>query len=468
MKKLSVFIFLFLATALAVSAQKKLGQVPKFVEWEENPVLHPVLPEFKNESAYFILNDVSMDYRFEGRHTNDYFTVHWIVKVLDDRGIESFNQIAFPVNPGTRVPEIKARTIMPDGKVRDIPKEMIKVTRDEYGRNKIVFAMEGVEKNSEIEFLIREIRSFSAFGSIPFQYNIPVVNTRFEMSYPKEFVFEAKGYNGFPGGKDTLLHNRRHILITQRDIPALRPEPHSYYDLHLERVEYKLAQFLDQNENDNKRLNTWDDFGRELFDEYYNITEKEKAAVNKFLSDLGVAGHGNELENIKKIENGIKNNIVLYSNVEYEERREVYAFNSMRSVSQNASEYDDTHFLLDSIISKKAATHSGYLKLFAACFIQSGVKFEVGMAGDRREHRFDSKFENWANLDWYLVYFPNLKKFIAPTDLYCRYPVVPESVLTNKGVFCNIPPGGIVNGRLMEAITIDPLPAIESQRNINA
>ena len=468
MKKLSVFIFLFTIASFAVSAQKKLNQVPKFIEWAENPTVHPLAPEYKNEAAYFILNDVSMDYRFEGRHTSDYVTIHWIVKVLNDKGIQAFNQISFPVNSHTRVPEIKARTITTDGKVRDIAKEMIKVTKDEYGRNKIVFAMEGVEKNAEIEFLIRLIKPFSAFGEYDFQYNIPTVHSRFEMSYPKDLVFETKGYNGFPTGKDTLQHNRRHILITENNIPALRPEPHSFYNQNRMRVEYKLVSFIDGNLNDSRRLNSWDDFGRVVFNDDCKFTDKEKGAVNKFLSDLGVPGHGNEAENIRKIENGIKNNIVLYRNVDFDDQYEVYAYNQIRSVSKNAAEYDDTKSPLDSIISNRAATHEGYLRLFAACFAQAGVKYQVGMAGNRHDYRFDSKFENWSRLEYYMIYFPNLHQFISPTNMYCRFPIIPAEVLNNKGVFCAIPPNNVVSGRLMELIPITPLPAAASQKNLNA
>ena len=444
--KSTIFCIALSAAALSVSAQKKISHSePKKITWETNPVLHPVPPEYKNEPAFFLIDDESLDYRYEGGNINVYYTSHYLVKVLNDQGIETFNTRGIPVDAGTRVPLIKARTIMPDGKVADVAKDMIKVTRDEYGRYKIVFAMEGVARNAEIEVLINEIKPLSFFGSAYFQYSIPVMHSSFEMSYPKYMIFEEKGYNGYPTTKDTLLNNRRHILLAKNNIPALLPEKHSYYNLHRMRAEYRIVNFIDENENDNKKLFTWNDLGRELYNDHYKITDKEKKAVNKYLSDLGAAPGAKEFENIKKIENGIKTGIVLYGWLPGEKA-------------------DD----LDTIIAKKSATASGYIKLFNACFAQAGVNAQLGKAYDRREHAFDSKFENWGNLDNYLFHFPKQKKFLSPTNIYCRFPIVDEELVGTKGIFCTIPPDGVTNGELAAIQPITPLKENESQENVKA
>jgi Domain of Unknown Function with PDB structure (DUF3857) len=445
MKRVSILSLFFVAASISVFAQKKLNQKPKLAEWVDHPIVHDVPPEYNNEPALILQQDVSLDYRFEGRNTNVYYTQHRLVKVLDEKGIVSFNTIGFSVGRNTRVPLIKARTIAPDGKVQDIAKNMIKVTRDEYGHNKIVIAMEGVTRNSEIELLVKEIRTGSGFGSENFQYPVPVLHARFSLSAPKQMVFEEKGYNGFPSSRDTLINNRRHIDLTVSGIPALLPEPHNFYDLYTMRAEYRLINFVDPNYNDKHRLFTWDDLGRSIFDNHYKINDKERAAVNKYLSEIGVHAGGNELENIKKIENGIKTGIVLYPYVA-----------------------DENGDMLDSVISKRAATSTGYIKLFAACFTQALVDHELGLAGDRTDHAFDFKFENWDNLDEYLFYFPNTKKFLSPTSLYLRYPVVPHNLTSSKGIFCLIPPKGIITGSLAEVRTVTPLTAKQNKRDIAA
>jgi hypothetical protein len=189
MKKITSLVIISIA-ALTASAQKKLSHTETHrITWENNPVLHPVPPEYKNEPAFFIVRDESIDYRHEGKNINTYFSTHYIVKVLTETGIEYFKSTGISVNSDTRVPLIKARTIMADGKVAEVSKDMIKVTRDEYGRNKIVFAMEGLTKNAEVEVLVNEIKPMALFGTVDFQYSIPVMSSTFEMSYPKYMMF---------------------------------------------------------------------------------------------------------------------------------------------------------------------------------------------------------------------------------------------------------------------------------------
>ena len=472
MKKLTFFIFLFSIAALSVSAQKSLHRhiqgIPVYEEWADKPVVHPAPPEYANEPAIVLLENVSLDYKSEAKSVNTYITEHRIVKVLNDLGIEAANTLDFPVGRNTRVPLVKARTILPNGKVKEIAQDMIKVPRNPYGYWSIIIAMEGVEKNAEIEYLIREIVPGKNFGSVVFQQPIPVLSSHFTMSYPKEMVFEEKGYNGFPDVKDTLVNNRRHIDVSIDDIPKLKPEPNSYYDLYCMRMEYRLDHYNYENENNRKKQYTWSDLGKNLYNNYYKITDKERSAVNAYLSELGVKPNGNELENLKKIENGIKTGIVQYGYVDYDERKQVLATQNLRSISLYDVAYDDTKNVLDSIIAKRAATPSGIIKLFVACFIQAGVNHELGVAGNRHERLFDSKFENWDNMDYHLFYFPDFNKFLSPTSTYLRYPMVQEVVVGNKGVFCTIPPNGLPTGALSEIRTITPFSSNETQSNIAA
>lgn len=445
MKKLSAFIFLFSLAATTVSAQKKLAHKYKVEEWIEKPVIHDLPPEYANESALILTHDVTLDYRYEGRDINVYYTQHRIVKVMDYKGIEMYNKVSIPVGSRTRVPLIKARTILQNGKVIDIAKDMIKVTKNETGQYEIVFAMEGLEKNAEVELLLKEIRPWSAFGTEYFQYPVPVASSHFEIDYPRDIIFEETGFSGFPTAKDTLINNRRHIYLSENDIPTLREEPDCFYDLHRQRAEYRVRKFINENRIDTARILTWDHFGRQLFDEHYKITQKERAAVNKYLVTLGARPTNDDDVNVRLIEDGIKNNIVLYPDLD----------------ERNAD-------VLDSIIKNKAASSTGYIKLFAACFTQAEVKHELGMAFNRKEHRFNVNFENWRNMGNYLFYFPNLKKFLSPLSVYTRYPIVPDDVLGIKGIFCTIPPKRDVTGPLTEIKTISPLPASESQDNIAA
>ncbi len=449
MKKLTASLLLA-AVAVSASAQKpgtnsiRSAQNPVFNEWEPKPSPHPIPPEYAGLDAYVILNSVTLDYKYEGKHVTTYSTNHRIIKVLGTRGIESYNTIELPVYHNSKVTDIKARTILTNGKVHDIPKDSMKVSINEQGYYEIDIAMEGVEKNAELELLVKDINTASYFGSNPVQMSIPVQHTFFTMNYPKEMYFEQKGFNGFPQLRDTLLNNRRRQMsVYLANIPALKPEPFSFYNLNTMRCEYRLSYFME--DGDEKiRLNTWDDFSKELHHSIYTLTDKEKAAANKFISTLGITNKGNDWENIRKIEDGIKKQITLFGYV--------------------GKKGDD----LDSIIAKKAATSEGYLKLFAACFTLAGVDHQVGMAMNKHEHRFDSKFENWQNMDYYLFYFPSVKKYMSPLQQYYRCPMIPHQVTGNKAVFCNIPPNGKLTGQISEARLIPSLTDAESKKTISA
>ncbi|MFI5196842.1 MAG: DUF3857 domain-containing protein [Chitinophagales bacterium] len=276
MKKITACIFL---CALTLSAfAQRVSKDPEFAEWETTPYPHPVPPEYANLPAYYVLNSINIDYKYEGKGMTTYYSEHKIIKVLDEKGIESFNTISIPVYPNAKIQTIKARTILRNGKVHEIIRDSIKVTTNESGTYQVMIALEGVEKNAEIEYLLKEIQQESFYGDETFQCEIPVQHTWFTMSYPKELHFEAKGFNGFPEVKDTLLKsNRRQIKMYIADIPALKNEPYSFYNLYRMRVEYRLTYFAD--EGDEKiRLFTWDAYAKNIHNNIYKITDKEKAA----------------------------------------------------------------------------------------------------------------------------------------------------------------------------------------------
>lgn len=440
-------------------------------EWDSKPIVHPVPPEYNNEPAFFVLNDLSMDYRHEGRNsTNVYYTMHRIVKVLDNRGIESFNTVSIPVNFGTRVPSIKARTILPNGQVREIPQSMIKVTKDPTGRYKIVFAMEGVEKNAEIEMIVKTIRPASYFNELTFQYSIPVLHSTFSMSYPKDLTFRERGFNGYPTVKEEESKTRKSMKIAVHDIPAAHEEPHSFYSQNVMRAVISIKDFAADFDK-TQELN-FDSLARYIYTTNYKYTTREKGAVNKFLMELGVDVRNKERDNIIRIENGIKTRITQYALVDYEDRDQVIpSRGQFRSLSLYDVDHDADRDVLDSVLSKHAATPEGMVRLFAACFTQAGIAHELGLTANRQEYVVNSNMPNLNEMDTWLFYFPKEKKFLAPVNTFYRYPMVPAEVTGNKGVFCTMPAGKSRTEMLQpiyEMRKVAPFSYKESVASVNA
>jgi hypothetical protein len=469
MKKISALVILFSVVALTVTAQKKLylQQNPRWVEWADTPIVHPVPPEHATQPAVMLLNEVKIDYRVEGGHIVKHSTKHVLIKVLDSRGIARYSTVGIPLKLGTKVPTIRARTISPSGKISVIDKHRILIGMNDEGHYVVVLPMEGVEKNSEIEYLVKEINPNDNFGNEEFQFDIPVAKTRFLLSYRKNMVVEGKAHNGFPDLTPELMNNRLQYKAEINDIPALLKEKNSFYDLHTMAFEYRVSYYNNDNEEKIK-LNTYNNLARKLFDENYKLTAKERGAVNEFLSELGVLANGDEMTNIRKIEQGIKKKIVLYPYVGYEERKEVIAARERRSMSVYSAGYEDMRDVVDTILAKRAASYKGYIRLFAACLTQAGVKHEIGWAWDRSEIHIDAAFESWRGLNYTLIYFPNQKKFLSPTAISLRFPIVPEEVAASKGIFCTIPQKGEPNGPLYKVRRITPLPASENRHDLHA
>jgi hypothetical protein len=80
--------------------------------------------------------------------------------------------------------------------------------------------------------------------------------------------------------------------------------------------------------------------------------------------------------------------------------------------------------------------HRGIMRLYGAIFKQLKVDFQFVLAGSRTTFAIDRSFENWNNCDNELIYFPKLKKYMAPTEIELRYPMIPDSWIGTNAVYC--------------------------------
>lgn len=447
MKKLSIFIFSLMVASFTGHAQQE--QPTKFAEWAPKPAMHPIPVAYFKEHAVVLLESEVRDYKFEGKDVTMYSTVHRIVKVLDRRGIEEFNTITIPFRRNeSRVDSVKARVVLPNGTTHDLTYEMLYI-----GDGGLFFALDGVEPNAEIEILVKYKALSSYFGSVNFQYGVPVLNTYFELNYPKEMFFNTKGYHGFPSGHEEIVGNHKQIKIFQADIPALENQPYSFYDLYRMRLEYGIDHMVNRGGFQRGEDYTYDKLAQNMYTRFYDknqfdkiipnrknirydqvgFKESDKRIAAKFLTSIGIKGTETDKEKIKMIEDGIKTNIVKYWEL---------------------SGWEGEN--LDTIVSKKSASAEGIVKLFCACFHAAGINHELGKVSDRREHLMDPKFINWAPLQNYVFYFPDFDSYMAPDEPYYRYPEVPYSMINNKGIFCRTNPetGYLIGGDVAGAEAI--------------
>ena len=425
--------------SVAFSATAQTAMV--LPDWEAKPIMHSIPDTFAKEQAVIIEEHSKIDFRDEGDTLWMYRTLHRIVKVLGEEGIESFNKVTIPTYDGREIQVLKARTILPNGKIFEVAKDKMKLSKGEDGTSEIAIAMEGVEKGAEIELLFCNKKHYRVWGAENFQFSVPVLHASFSLTSPSRLTYEEKGYNNFPTASDTLIDKIRYITAERSMIPAMKKEIYSHEEANRARAEYKLSYLPDEQQY--VRQYTWKDLAKRIYGNSYNLSDRERSAAAKYVESIGVQSTDNEADKIKKIEGAIKSSITYYKSID-----------------------DDEAEHIDRIIAKKSATELGLLRLYAACFTITGVKHELGVTFDRYDNAFDKDFENWDNMDYYLFYFPNLKNFLYPVGTYIRYPFLPSAFLTNKGVFLKLTTLGDVTNALADIRTIEPRPVTESHIDI--
>jgi hypothetical protein len=117
-------------------------------------VVHTIDSKYDGESAVILLDKRRVEYIDEKEELVTYRTLHKIIHINNDNGIEASNRIYLPVNENKDLVSIKARTVLPGGKIIEISSENIKDIKGENEQMYKIFAMEGLVKGCEVEFFI--------------------------------------------------------------------------------------------------------------------------------------------------------------------------------------------------------------------------------------------------------------------------------------------------------------------------
>lgn len=378
--------------------------------WSDQAGIQPLDSKYNNESAVILFEKRRIEYIDEKEDLAAYKTFHTRIHINDDKGIESYNKVYLPVSDNADFVDIKARTILADGKTIVLDKKNIKDLKEDDQLYKI-FAMEGLVKGCEVEYYYTYKTNVSFFGRDVLQRSFPVLDAQVEIVSPIRLIFEAKGYNQVNAAVDTILGAKRFVTVHQQNIAGAQDEKYSAYTANLKRVEYKLS--FNKSNNGSGRLFTWNELAKRAYSIYATYSEKELKKVDGLINSNGWKNSGNETAVVIAVENYLKKNISTREDI----------------ADENAEK-------LDWIIKNKIASHRGIVRLYGAIFKQLAVNHEFVMCGSRGDYSADKSFENWNNCDNQVIYFPKLKKFIAPTLIEMRYPLIHPLWVASNGIFC--------------------------------
>lgn len=408
-------------------------------EWEVNRTRTKLTAEESDLSELVIKNHIQYDYVLEDNDFLMYSTIHRIILVNNNEAIQKHNRIVIPMNNTIELVEIKARSINKEGKVVRFDKSNIKELKEEESGNAYrIFAIEGIELGSEVEYyFIRKMRS-SLFQRAVMQMDVPIKTGSFALTCPKHLKFDFKSYFDFPAVKEDELEEVNAYTAAMQDVPGMKKEAFSFFDANLKRIEFKLAY---NTARSNARMYTWDDAAKTFYGILSNLGKDDVKAVDRLLKTINDKASAPLASRIKHVEKTIKT-----------------------TVQVNAESADPNLDQVSAIVKYKVASRQGITKLYFAVFDRLGIECHPVVTCSREGARFDGDFDTWSYLDDYLLYFPETDGFLAPYVLQTRYPLVPAEFTGQDGLFIESFTVGDMKSGLG---TIKAIPAADYSQNVD-
>ncbi len=411
MKKL-LQIVLLLAITTAFNTAKAQNYSFKDYDWEKKPSAVELPSKYKDEPEVILERNQKVEIALEGKDdVVQYFLLHEKTYINSDDAIERNNRIYIPFSMNESVIETKARVVLKNGKIINLDKNDIKEEVDEERGLKLnYFALTGVEKGAVIEqfYVLREVPELDG-NTITMQEEYPIVSCTFELIHPDFIGFKTKSYNGLSEAAidDKKYPNKTLLSINEKDIPALHDdEKYSNWTANLKMFRYKLYENYNTGA---KNIYNFKKFATMIYERFNaELEKKDQKAVDNFCESIPKSADA--LEQIWNIENKIKKTIPY-------------------------NRYFDTQEGLADVIKSKQANQSDILKLYLAVFKYFAIDVQTVFTSNRYKTLFDGEFESYENLSEILFYFPATDKFLAPTSLEYRTPLIPDELGNQNGLF---------------------------------
>jgi hypothetical protein len=403
MKNKFLFLVLF-----AVSTLSSATDLP--YEWEANRLRYKLTAAEEALSELILKNHIQYDYFLEGDQFLMYATVHKITFVNNNEAVQKHNRIFISMYNTTELVDVKARAISKSGKVVLFDKTNLKELKDEESGSAFrIFAIEGIELGSEVEFYyVRKMYS-DLFQRVFMQSDVPMKNASLTVTCPDHLKFDFKSYFGYPAVTTEVKDEKHWYTASMDNVPALKKEAFSFYDANLKRVEFKLAYNTGRSK---ARLYTWDDAAKRFFERLNTLSKDETKTVEKFAKTLKDDPSMGVAERVRNVEDRIKGSIKV-------------------SKEDAAQGLDD----VSSIVKYKLASKEGITRLFIAVFGLLKIDCQAVVTCSREKVKFDSSFDSWSFLDDYVLYFPAAGGYVAPYVIETRYPLVPPDFTAQSGLF---------------------------------
>ncbi|MDC6367182.1 MULTISPECIES: DUF3857 domain-containing protein [Flavobacteriaceae] len=401
--------------------------------WDKTP--NYKLPVDSEEPMMALKEKYITEFAYSDNAFTEHYLEHKAFWLNSNEKIEAYNKIYLPYSTNSELLENKARVITKNGKIIDLDESKILTAQDEEtGKHYKYFAFEGVEKGSVIEYFYVEKKKPSYNGiAFRLQSDFDKKNVDFDLYSPSNLVFQFKSYNGLPDVvKDTLSKNRLHWKLSLESLAGLQKEEQAPYAASRGYLIYKLDKNLKTNKSD---LSSYGKVAQNIYNYYYTEPSKKASSqIQEFAASS--SKNNNDLESkIRSIDNLIKSGFIL-----------------SESGGENLKN-------LEEILEKKVASSTGMIKLYVALLRHLQIAHEIVITSNRKTLKFDKDFEAHNFLKDFLIYFPDLKTYLSPTDMQSRYGYPPAFLTDNYGLFIKEVSVGSFKSAIGKIKYIEPLSA---------
>ncbi len=364
---------------LIIATTNSFAQHYKTYDWNENPKLHNLTEKDLKEPSVGVLKKHIVEYNkgLFSKGLTSFETTHTITRVNNEKGISKHNTVYIPMYDVNKVIDIKARTINSEGKITLLNKENIKEINnvEEYGDFKI-FAIEGVEKNSEIEVLYTVEKEYDMHGTETIQSDYKIKEAQF-LFITGDLNSEIKVYRTESSFESINVEGKQAKLLTLNDIPAMIEEEYSTPTANKIAVVY---QCFPKDQNITQEMfwnNVVNNVGGKFFPEEVSpLVKNDIDNIAKGEKDLTT------FEKTSLIDNFIKSNYTIVKN--------------------NNAELTD----LEYIIKNRTSSDFGILKVYAHYLKALNIDYEIVVTANRFTYKFDPDFFTPNMLRDFLIYLP--------------------------------------------------------------
>jgi len=413
LKYIFAFACLVLLNGGALFAKGDLEH--KNYDWEASPVRSNYTTNDTNVAFVYLKSFESHEFSDATEGVKEYILIHKRVKVFTDRGIERFNKLYLPIYEDGDFLIEKARVINSKGEVIVLRKEDIKEGMDEESERKFrYFALDGIDKGSEIEYIYMYSRSPKLKGIINYVQGKELqLDYDYEMIAPKRLKMIFKLYNDSKKvEKDTLSvwdeKEKSRWFLEYDTVQGLAPESTSAFDASLIYFGYKLSANYSTGAKD---LSSYGELSKIIYSNYYEGNNKtDLAFIKKIAKKIDFSSDAKDRERIRAIEEYVKSNV--------------------RIIDGQVPPEITMQNLWDS----KIFTKDKAVLLFMGLFDIFEINFQFGLTSDRFDLKFDPEFELWSFASEYIFYFPSIKDYTTP-DYYDRLGFFNEDFRNNYGLF---------------------------------